>query len=135
MGSGRGGTCLSVSRSAMPASEQQLLEQWKRKRTRREVAMQIFQEPCGSPFSNGFCLFCFAFSLFSGSHQQHMEVPTLGVKLELQLQTHTTATATQDPSHICNLHHSSRQRQILNPLCEAREGTRILMVTSWVHYH
>ena len=31
-----------------------------------------------------------------------------------------TATGTQDLSHICNLHHSSR-RQILNPLSEARD--------------
>ena len=29
----------------------------------------------------------------------------------------------------------SQQRQILNPPSEARDQTRILMVTSWVHYH
>ena len=32
-----------------------------------------------------------------------------------------TVTATPDLSRICNLHHSSRQRQILNPLSEARD--------------
>ena len=32
---------------------------------------------------------------------------------------YTRATATWDRSRICNLHHSSRQRQILNPLSEA----------------
>ena len=37
------------------------------------------------------------------------------------------ATATRDPSLVCNLHHSSRQRQILNPLGEARNRT----CTSW----
>ena len=37
-------------------------------------------------------------------HLRHMEVPRLGVKLELQLQAYTTATATWDPSHICNPH-------------------------------
>ena len=57
---------------------------------------------------------------FSGLHPQHMEVPRLGVQLELQLPAYTTATATLDPSCVCDLHHSSQQRQILNPLIEAR---------------
>ena len=41
-----------------------------------------------------------------------------------------TATATPDLSHICDLHHSSWQRQILNPLRKARDQTRNLMVPS-----
>jgi len=64
-----------------------------------------------------------------------MEVPRVGVKTELQLLVCTTATATWDMSHVCNLHHSSQQHQILNPLSEARNGTCILMDTSQVHYH
>ena len=40
------------------------------------------------------------------------------------------ATATQDPSCLCDLHHSSQQHQILNPLSEARDPTRSLMVPS-----
>ena len=32
-----------------------------------------------------------------------------------------------------NLHHSSQQHQILNPLSEARDQTCILRDTSWVH--
>ena len=32
----------------------------------------------------------------------------------------TTATATQDQSHICDLHHSSQQRQILNLMVPSR---------------
>ena len=56
-----------------------------------------------------------------------MEVPRLGVELELQLLTYTTATATQDLSYICNLHCSSRQLQIPDPLSEARDLTCILM--------
>ena len=59
-----------------------------------------------------------------------MEVPSLGTELELQLPAYTTATATSDPSHVCNLHHSSRQRQMPHPLTEARDGTHILMDTS-----
>ena len=50
-----------------------------------------------------------------------MEVPRLGVEPELQLPAYTTATATQDLSHIYNLPHRSWQRQILNPLSEARD--------------
>ena len=61
-----------------------------------------------------------------------MEVPRLGVKLELQLQAYTTATAMQDLSCVFDLHHSSRQRQILNPLSEAKDQTRNLMIPSWI---
>ena len=61
-----------------------------------------------------------------------MEVPRLGVESELQLTAYTTATATPDPSRICNLHHSSRKRQILNPLSKARDQTHIFMDTSGI---
>ena len=63
-----------------------------------------------------------------------MEVPRLGIELELQLLAYTTATAMTDPSRVCDLHHSSRQHQILNPLSEARDQTRILMDPSQVSY-
>ena len=51
-----------------------------------------------------------------------MEIPRLGVEPELQLPAYTTATATWDLSCICELYHSLQQRQILNPLREARES-------------
>ena len=54
------------------------------------------------------------------------------VKLELQLLA--CATATQDPSWVWDLCHSSWQHQILNPLSEVRDWTYILMDASWVHY-
>ena len=63
------------------------------------------------------------FSLFLGLHLQHVEVPRLGAESELQLPAYTTAITTQDPSHVCNLYHNSRQHQILNPLIEARGET------------
>ena len=59
-----------------------------------------------------------------------MEVPSLGVELELQLPASTTATAMQGPSHVYNLHHSSRQRRILNSLSEAKDRTRNLTETT-----
>ena len=54
----------------------------------------------------------------------------LRLELELQLPAYTTATAMQDLSWICNLHHSSQQHQILNPLNKARDQTHILKETS-----
>ena len=77
-------------------------------------------------------IFCFL-----GLYLWHMEIPRLGVKSELQLLAYATATAaataTWVPSCVCNLHHSSWQRCILNSLSEARDQTRILMDSSQVH--
>ena len=66
-------------------------------------------------------VFFFLFFVFLGPHVWHMEVPRLEVKMELKLLAYTTATATPDLSLICDLYHSSRQCQILNPLGEARD--------------
>ena len=84
-------------------------------------------------------LFCFvlfllySFFLFRVA-PQHMEVPRLGVELELQLLAYATATGTPDPSCVCNLHHSSRQRQILNPLSKAGDRTCVLMDAGQVRF-
>ena len=77
----------------------------------------------------------FYFIAFLGPHVQHMEVPRLEVEWELQLLAYTTATAMPDPSHVCNLHHSSWQRWILNPLIRAIDQTHILMDANWICYH
>ena len=78
-------------------------------------------------------VFFFIFILcFLGPHLRHMEVPRLGVKSELQLPTTATVTAMPDPSHVCNLYHSSQQRWILNTLNEARDRIRILLDPSRV---
>ena len=73
-----------------------------------------------------FFLFFRATPAISGSSR-------LGVKSELQLPAYTTAT--QDPSCVCDLHCSSWQRQILNPLSKARDQTHNLMDTSQVCFH
>ena len=77
-----------------------------------------------------FILFC----LFRAT-LQHTKVPRLGIKSELQLPAYATATATPDPSCVWDLHHSSWQHWILNPLSRARDQTCVLMDTSQVHYH
>ena len=77
----------------------------------------------------------FFFFFFLGLRLQHMEVPSLRVEWELKLLTYTTATATQDPSCVFNLHQSSWQSLILNPLSESGDQTHILMDTSQVSYH
>ena len=66
-------------------------------------------------------------------HPWHNEVPRLGVKLELQLPACYTAMATQDLSCIYDLHHSSWQCQLLNPLSD-RDQTLVLLDTIWVQY-
>ena len=91
--------------------------------------------PFPSLFYSFFLIFNFNFNFFLGLHQQHIEIPRLGAESELQLLAYTTAIAIQNPSRICDLHHSSQQHQNLNPLSKARDRTHVLMVTSWVHYH
>ena len=72
------------------------------------------------------------FICFLGLHSWHLEVLRLRVELELQLPACATATATQDQSCICNLHHSSRQRLMPDPLSVARDRTCNLMDTSQI---
>ena len=68
--------------------------------------------------------------VFLGPHLWHMEIPRLGVEsAELWLPAYTTAIAIWDLSCICDLHHSSWQRRILNPLSRAGNQTHILMDT------
>ena len=69
------------------------------------------------------CLFCFL-----GLYLRHMVIPRLRVELELQLLAYTTAAAMWDPSLICDLHHSSWQRQIPTPW--VRPG--IEPASSWI---
>ena len=73
-----------------------------------------------------------SFFLFFKAHSWHIKVPRLGVESELHLPAYTPAAATQDPSRICYLHHSSWQHWVLNPLSLARDRTHILMDTNRV---
>ena len=101
------------------------------------MAVPIFYNPTNIlriPVSLHLCLHLlvsdFFFFFFLGAKPQHMKVPRLGVELELQEPAYVTATAMPDLSYICDLHHSSRQCWILNPLSEARDRSHILMDTT-----
>ena len=74
-----------------------------------------------------------------------MEVPSLGVQSDLQLSAYIPAThrgvqgyfwelsrSVTELSRVCDLHRSSQQRWILNPLSEARDRTHDLMVTGQI---
>ena len=74
-------------------------------------------------------VFFFVFS-FRSPHLRHMEVPRLGVQLELQQLAYPTATAMPHLSYTCNLRHSLHQHQTLNLLSKARDRTCDLMDTS-----
>ena len=65
--------------------------------------------------------YLFIYFVFLGLHLWHMEVPRPGIKSELQLLAYATATVMQDLNHDCELHYSSWQCWMLNPLCEARD--------------
>ena len=83
-----------------------------------------------------FCLFvCFVLSCLFRVILAAMEFPRLRIESELQPPAYARATATSDLSRVCNLHHSSQQCWILNPLSEARDRTWVLMDASQIHFH
>ena len=73
-----------------------------------------------SVYSSFFFHFLFFSLVFLGLYWRHVEVPRLGVESDLQPPAYATATETPDLSRIYDLHHSSRQCWILNPLRRAR---------------
>ena len=88
------------------------------------------------PFTNSVCLFVYlliwSFCLFRATPKAYggsqARGPTGAAAAGLHHSHSSTTCCT------CDLHHSSRQCQVLNPLSEARDGTRILRDASWVHY-
>ena len=97
--------------------------------TTHQICWHLGLRPPGEINFVLFWLFFFNW-VFLWLHPRHMEVPRLGVELELQLLAYSTATAMQDPSHVYDLHHSSRQHWILNPLIKVRNQTCVLMDVS-----
>ena len=85
-----------------------------------------------------FCFFGFFWAgtgvafFFRASHEAYEGSQPRGW-IKLQLLVYTTATATQKSKPCLWPTPQLRQRQILNPLNEARDWTCILMDTSWIH--
>ena len=100
----------------------------KKKRNGKVYKVSCLHQPCHS-----ICLTFFLF--FLGPCPQHMANPRLWVQLEIQLPAHGTATTIQDPSHICDLHHSTQQSQNPDPLSKVRDQTLLLMDASQIHFH
>ena len=75
----------------------------------------------GRPFLF-FCCCClfFCFFAFQGHTQSMWRFPGQG-HIGVIAAAYITATAMQDPSHICNVHERSQQRQMLNLLSKARD--------------
>ena len=71
--------------------------------------------------------FFFAFLPFSWAALAAYGGSQAGVESEPQSLAYARATATLDLSLVCDLHHSSWQRQILNPLSKVGDQTRILV--------
>ena len=84
-------------------------------------------------------LFMYLFILFwGGTFLEYGSSQARGQNWSCSCQATAIATATSmlDTSWVCKLHHSSWQRQILNPLRKVRDWTCILMDTShWFCYH
>ena len=95
-----------------------------------EIVLHILTEYspalCVCVFFVFLSFFFFFFWLFRVSPMTHGNSQARG-PIRTTAAPHTTATATPDPSHICNLHRSSWQHQILNPL---RAG--IELASSWI---
>ena len=64
-----------------------------------------------------------------------MHIGTTTVENSMEIPQKTKNRINIWSSHVCDLHHISRQRHILNPLSKARDWTLILMDTSRIHYH
>ena len=73
----------------------------------------------------------FFFLVGSGGEPVGHEGSQARVESELQLLAYTTAIAMWDPSSVCNLHHSSQQCRILNPLSKARDQTASSWILVW----
>ena len=92
---------------------------------------------CLVPSFSFFLFFCFLFFVFCPFFRAALTAyggSQARVYSELLLPAYTTATAKPDLSRVCNLHYSSWQCRILNPLSEAREQSYNLMVPSQIRF-
>ena len=77
------------------------------------------------------CIYLILFFAFLGRHLWHMEVPGLGIELELQLPD-TRAIAKWDLSHVCDLRHSSLTHWSRPGIEPASSGLLVRFINHWV---
>ena len=81
-----------------------------------------------------FCLFWFlVFLLFRAAPVARGGSQARGLIRVAAVSLHHSHSNTR-LSHICSLHHSSLQHQILNPWIEARDRTHSVIVPSQIHF-
>ena len=71
--------------------------------------------------------------LFLGPHLQHMEAPMSRIGATAAGLRHSHSNLESEP--FCDLHHSSRQHQMPNPLSKARDPTWVCLDTCRICYH
>ena len=113
------------------------MKMWSHRRVQKWPLPKRFSIPKLSEESSSLALlhypiFKFLFFFFLGPHPWNMEAPRLGIGSGLQVPAYATAMATPDLSHVYDLHCSSWQCWILNPLSMAGDWTCILMDSSQV---
>ena len=90
------------------------------------ISLLLFVLAVGFLFVGFWLFFVFwGFFVFLGLYSQYREGPRLGNESDLKPLACATAIAIPVLSRICDLHHSSQQCQIPNPLIEARDISQI----------
>ena len=143
---GQGDSFSSGLRSKVMTRKRQCWEQqrehpqWKRDQKKENsdpgklvhLSLAYGKEREGAFFFFSFNLLSFVFS--RATLAAHGGSQARGLMGAAAASLHHNHTATQDQSLICDLHHSSRQRWILNPLSEPRDQTQNLMFPSRIHF-
>ena len=126
------GSCCAAQTTVPSVLGKNLIEKWKKKKKGGWLGYFPIQQKL-KVYCKSTILFFF-FCLFR-AHPRHMKLPKLGVKSDLQVLAYATAVAMPDLTCLCDLHHSSWHRCMLNPLSKARDLTCILMDASQFRFH
>ena len=121
-------TGIQKDRKHVPSSSSGLTSQPRSAETRSAWLESLEFQPLFS-----FSFFFFFFCLFAISLAAPVAYGDSQARGRIGAVAYSRATATRDPSRVFNLHHSSRPRQIVNPLSKVRDRTHNLMVLSRIH--
>ena len=96
--------------------------------TKHSLILHINSQKSVNDHTHFYYFLLFYFWSFQGHTCTIWKFPLQGMNWNCSCwHTPETQTATLDPSHDCNLHHSSWQQQIFNPLNKARDGPLFLL--------